>query len=201
MKSYPRGLNRFILGILGLLMVALGAGVLTITLWPKAKEWWQLHSKIFVENYGAIASHYTLAGGVKLFPVLWITVGILLSLFALVVIFSQGGGRRIAIMKQDSVAGKGKTRVDVSMIEPLLQAMSTKNRWIAHCSVDAWSVKGKPALLISLQCYKGADVAKVKEYAAKMVNRVDNVLGAELPVQVRITSGWHTTFSSPDRVR
>lgn len=201
MKSYPRALNRVILAIFGILLIALGAGVLTVSLWPKAAKWWQVNSQAFLTNYQEASEKYVLVGGIELFPVLWISGGILLSLIALVIIFNQGGGRRVRLLREKSKVAAGSTDIDVTMLEPLLQAMAKKNRWIAQCSVDAWKVKGQPAVLITLQCYKGASAAKIKRFATKMVGRVDTILDKELPVQVRLTSGWQTTFSSPERVR
>lgn len=202
MKHYPRAFNRIWLFLLGLTLVAAGAGIILVSLWSPARLWWQTNSSAWIERSLEVFRANTIRGtDVSWVVILAVSAWIILCLVILVIVFSQGGGKRLLVAQQKSARAAGKTQIQVDTLQPLVSAMAQKNRWIADCSVSAWNVKRKPAIQLTVQCYKGADPAKIADFMSKIVSRVDTVLGVEMPVLLRITTGWHTTFSSKDRVR
>lgn len=205
MTGTHRGLNRFLLALTGLLLIAAGtltasartvpglAGHLTAT----GRAGWD-------RIRAALASAPLPDGNTSWWTIA--AIGVLLLGAALLISWaaSQGGGRTRVVAEKPG-AGQGTTTVETGLVSRLVTEALAGNRLVLAASVSAWQVRGRagvvPALKISIQARHGACPRELADTAEQLVAGLDRILGHPVPVLVRITAGTRTRLARPDRAR
>ena len=222
MNGTHRGLNRALLALLGLVLVAAGAiAILAGTNPAFAQRWTATGTDIWAGVQDNLA-----AAKIPGADISWWSVGVLAALVIVAVLLvcwiaSQGTGRSNQLAVQDS--GTGKTTVDTAVAAHAIKAALTDNTHVLAASVQSWnnkswtnkswtnkSLPGKSrentgaasnsGLKISIQTRKGASPVEVMAAVDHLVEGLDQLLGFRLPVLVRIKAGTRTLFARTERV-
>lgn len=203
MNGTRRGVNRTLLALLGLLLV--GAGAMAILAGTRisfardltaagTRTWERIQENLAVSRIpGTDTSWWSAA----VFAFL-IVVAVLLVCW----IASQGTGRSNQLATQEK-NDSGKTTVDSAVAEDIIKAALAGNTQVLSSSVQSWQMKGVAGgtgLKISVQARKGASPAELSAAVERLVNGLDELLGTQLPVLVRIKAGTRTRFARTERV-
>lgn len=202
MKHTPRFFNRLMLFLYGIVGLAIGAGLITITVWETAATWWNTHAQIALDKYSQ-ATNVTrtiFAPSISWLTIAWAALALLIIILMLAWIFHQGGGSTRRIKTEESVTTKGLTVASLKFAEAVVIDTIGDNRWIASIKASGWKVKGQNALALKVVTQKGACPKHLKEVLDQAIKRLDATLGKEVPVYIHLTTGWKTTFGSPGRV-
>lgn len=202
MNGTPRGLNRVLLGALGLVLI--GTGILAV---------WSGTSTEFARNLTSDTSA-AWAGGqdqlaaaripgtdtswwtVVLVAVLLLCAGLLVAWIS-----AQGTGRSNQLARRNDE--NGTTTVDAAVAAQMIKTALAANPQILATSVQAWGSKAAAdgaGLKITLQCRKGASPAEVGSAVEHQVELLDQLLGTRVPVLIRIKAGTRTRISRTERV-
>jgi len=170
-----RPLNRAVILITGLLLVALGAGVVTAAVVPDWLALW----KNGVEGLE-----------VPFDPAQPTTLAIVLAgcavLIALLLVFivRQGRGHTRTLVRRGGSAGE--IVVDASVAATLIEAALADHPAVASVTVSGYRVRRTPALKIAVSVRRGSSPSDVRESIDRVVARWDSVLGSEVPVLITV---------------
>ena len=202
MNGTHRGLNRTLLAMMGLVLIGAGAAaVLAGSNTGFARNWTATGTQAWAriqENLAAAripgmdTSWWTLAALVMLLLIAVLLVGW---------IASQGTGRTNQLAEQTDA--KGNTSVDAAVAAQVIEASLARNTQVLSTSVQSWKIRGSAGgtgLKIIVQARKGASPAEVGTAVGHAVDGMDELLGTQLPVLVRIKAGTRTRFARSERV-
>lgn len=200
MRGTHRGLNRFVLILLGLAL--LGAGALTAAAgaFPDVARIWADTGTRTTDLVREQLPTAAVPGS----DVSWWTIAAIGSIVLAIIllvgwIFSQGGGRTVHAGSRND-GGSGTTTVDAGLLAQAVKDATAGNDEILAVFVSSWTVKGSPALKLSIQARKGASPATVTATAKELVAGIDRLLGEQMPVLIRIGAGTRTRFTRTQRV-
>ena len=203
MNRTNRVMNRALLAISGLVLLAAGALAAGAGLLPGIRDRWGATGAGLLATWHALlptapapeplGSWWALA-----VPALAL-IGAAASIFWLT---RQGGGRtRTAALAQD--AELGDTSVDISYLAAAVEDALDGNRAVVGTSLTAWRARtnrdGGTALRLTLQARKGASPRQVADLAEDLVEAMDGLLGHQPTVLVRIGSGTRTRLAGAHR--
>ncbi len=206
MKKLPRALNRILLFVFGLLFLATGAALVGVATYAPLRDLVLKYRSRLDSEYASLAKQATFKVSGQQFS--WVQVGlisvaIIVALLLITWIFSQGGGkiRSLAL----NAAGKdsekeGEITAELGLIRDIIEDAVSDSRWISSLKVASWEVKKRPGLLLSAAVYKGANPREVKTELDQAIARLDQVLGINMPILVRLTTNWRSNLGSADRV-
>lgn len=206
MKKLPRALNRILLFVFGLLFLATGAALVGVATYAPLRNLALKYRSRLDSEYASLAQQATFKVSGQQFS--WVQVGliavaIIVALLLITWIFSQGGGkiRSLAL----NAAGKdsekeGEITAELDLIRDIIEDAVSDSRWISSLKVASWDVKKQPGLLLSAAVYKGANPREVKTELDQAIARLDQVLGINMPILVRLTTNWRSNLGSADRV-
>lgn len=216
MSSTHRGLNRILLGVLGLILMAIGVLTAAAALVPAAGAMW---TSTTTAAWNSVLKTFRNAP-VGTLDFSWWTLAVLAVLIIGIVlafcwIFSQGGGRsaRIGTAEAGGTASAGSqdtpgsttvhgtTTVESSVAGHGIRAALKTDDRILSTSVSAWNVRGTDALRLGIQTRKGSSPKEIADLAEEAVHGLDELLGVAVPVLIRIHSGLRSRFAGAGRVR
>lgn len=203
MTSTPTLLNRILIGLLGVKLLALGILMLLLAAVPAVGTWWRAWS-------GAAWSGLNQAFNSTRFPGrpeswLWIIMALALAiLIGLIVawIAQQGKGRsNLLVADFDPGDVPGDVRISGGVAEQALKHALAERPDLAGATVATYEVQGSPALKIRLQPRQGVAPHLLAAEVAALVDALNAVVGKETPVLIHIGAGARTRFSRAERVR
>lgn len=206
MRKLPRALNRILLLLFGLLFLATGIALIAAATDASLRDQALKYRSRLDSEYTSLAQQATFKVSGQQYS--WVQVGlivvaIIVALLLLSWIFSQGGGkiRSLAL----NAAGKdsekkGEITADLGLLQGIIEDEISDSRWISSLKVASWDVKKQPGLLLSAAVYKGANPREVKAELDQAIARLDQVLGINMPILVRLTTNWRSNLGSADRV-
>lgn len=212
MNGTHRGLNRALLGVLGLVLAAAGTiAIVAGTSSAFAQRWTVTGTEAWSGIQDSLA-----AAKIPKADISWWSVGVLAALVIMAVLLvcwiaSQGTGRSNQLAQQKTA--EGKTTVDTAVAAQAIKAALADNTQVLATSVQSWNNKSwtnkawkntsggsNSGLKISIQTRKGASPAEVMAAVEHLVEGLDQLLGFRLPVLVRIKAGTRTLFARTERV-
>ncbi|KXB80709.1 hypothetical protein HMPREF1862_01016 [Varibaculum cambriense] len=206
MRKLPRALNRILLFLFGLLFLASGTLLVGAATYRPLRDLVLKYRSRLDSEYTSLAQQATFKVSGQQYS--WVQVGlivvaIIVALLLLSWIFSQGGGkiRSLAL----NAAGKdsekkGEITAELGLLQGIIEDEISDSRWISSLKVASWDVKKQPGLLLSAAVYKGANPREVKAELDQAIARLDQVLGINMPILVRLTTNWRSNLGSADRV-
>ncbi|MCC9144111.1 MULTISPECIES: hypothetical protein [unclassified Arthrobacter] len=203
MNATPRALNRFLLGLLGLVLMGIGGGLALISAWPAAARAW--HG--FAADAGPAVSSSLDATALPGGRGSWIWVALALLSFLGIVLMvvwmaGQGGGRTGTLVSEyDDDGAPGRVEISGTVAEQALRSALQENPDVAASSVNAYSVKGRSALRVRITPRQGAAPHLIAADATALVETLDTVLGHQTPVLLSLEAGRRLRFGREDRVR
>ncbi|WP_284985166.1 hypothetical protein [Arthrobacter sp. fls2-241-R2A-172] len=203
MNGTPRALNRVLLFIIGVKLLAVGLLLLLLATVPAVATWWHGWSA------GAWARTEQLFRDTR-FPGreeswLWIVAGLVLVAIIVAMIAwlsQQGKGRANFLVSSDDDSDiDGQVRIGGGVAEQALRAALSERTDLASASVATLEVKGKPGLRIRIQPRQGVAPHILAAEISQLVEALDLVIGQKTPVLVHMVSGARSKFTRAERVR
>lgn len=211
MNGTPRLLNRILILLFGLLVLAVGVLMLMLAAVPAVAEWWTEWAPSASLRAGrAFAS--TLIPGTNV-SWLWLLAMALLVLIILGMIgwmALQGTGRRDLIAWSNRKAEQGvpetgeapgQVSIAASAADQALRAALALRKDLLSTSVAAVEFEGKVALRVRVVARQGADPQSITAEVERLVGGMDLLFGHPCPVLLHIASGPRARFSRAERVR
>lgn len=203
MNSTPRILNRVLIGLLGLSLLALGALLLSLAMVPAVGRWWQGWSSGMWDAALQAFERTRFPGRSESW--LWMIVAAVLALvIALVIawVAQQGKGRAdLLVSPRDDGDVPGTIRIAGGVAEQAIKDALAGRSDLAGSSVATYSIKGRPALRIRLQPRQGVAPHLLAAEVAELVQALEKLVGQPLPVLIHVSAGARTRLSRAERVR
>jgi len=212
-NTTPRVLNRIVLAVVGLLVLAAGAAGLALLTLPAVASWWGATAPRLGEGIDGLRSRTTLEGQSDTW--LWIALAAaLLLVIALTVLWiaAQGRGRTgfyasvgdrrrgTARAQHDDGGTAGTVTIAAAAVEQALKAALLQRSDLVGASVSTWEVRGVPGLRVRVFPRKGVPPYTVAAEISRLVEALDAVTGYRTPVLISISSGARVRFTRADRV-
>lgn len=203
MNATPRALNRFLLGLLGLVLLVVGGGLVLISAWPAAASAWNRFAAEAVPEVGAFLNRTALPGSGGS----WFWILLALLAFAGIVLMAlwlaaQGGGRTGTLVSSyDDDGAPGRVAISGAVAEQALRSALQENPDVAAAAVSTYAVKGRSALRVRITPRQGAAPHLIAADATALVETLDTALGHQTPVLLSLEAGRRLRFSREDRVR
>lgn len=214
MNGTPRTLNRVLILLFGLLVLALGILLVLLASVPAVGAWWRGWTPTAAEAVGGVFEGSRVPGTTVSW--LWLLLTIAAVVVVLLMIWwvaQQGKGRRdlVASTGPDGGAGPGgefgagevigRVSIAAAAVEQAIHAALAPRKDVLGTSVAAVEFEGRTALKVRLVARQGADPAAIAAAVEGLVDRLEAVMGVSVPVLVHITSGARSRFSRAERVR
>lgn len=203
MNSTPGVLNRILIGVLGLKLLAVGILLILLATVPAVGAWWHSWSGAVWGGIERAFSSTLLPGRPESW--LWIVVALaLLVLIGLMVawIAQQGKGRSdLLLAEYDPGSVAGDVRIGGGVAEQALKHALTGRPDLASATIVTYEVNGSPALKVRLQPRHGVAPHLLAAEVSALVDALDAVVGKRTPVLIHIGAGARTRFSRAERVR
>lgn len=200
MNGTHRGLNRLLLGLLGLLLIAAGTLTAAAGLYPGiARAWTRTGADTWAWVLQQIRSAPIGDMGISWWTVA--IVGVLVLAIGLLLgwIFSQGGGRSDQIGAHSS--SNGITTVDTSLAARAIRDAMAGDGQVLTTRASSWKIKGTHGVRMEIQVRKGASPRQIAATAEDTITGLDALLGEQIPVLVHIRAGTRTRFARAEHVR
>jgi hypothetical protein len=201
--STPRVLNRILIGILGLKLLAVGILLILLATVPAVEPWWHSWSGAVWDGIKQTFSSTSLPGRQESW--LWIVVALaLLLLIGLMVawIAQQGKGRsNLLVEEYDPGSVVGDVRIGGGVAEQALKHALAERADLASATVATFDVNGSPALKVRLQPRQGVAPHLLAAEVSALADALDAVVGKRTPVLIHIGAGARTRFGRAERVR
>lgn len=203
MNSTPRVLNRVLIGILGLKLLAIGILLLLLATVPAVAGWWQAWSSGVWDTALQAFEQTPLPGRRESW--LWMIVAAVLALVIGLVIAwvaQQGKGRAdLLVAPRDDGDVPGTIRIAGGVAEQAIKGALAGRADLAGSSVATYSIKGSPALRIRLHPRQGVAPQLLATEIAELVQALEELVGQQIPVLVHISAGARSRLSRAERVR
>ncbi|PVZ60364.1 hypothetical protein [Arthrobacter sp. H-02-3] len=203
MNNTPRVLNRILIGILGIKLLAIGVLLMLLASVPAVGVWWH-------EWAGGVLKYWLDLFERTQFPRhqgswLWFAIcGGLVLVLALMVawVAQQGKGRTSLIAAEEDPGGvPGNVGISGGVAEQALRAALADRPDLAGVTVAAYEIRGEPALKIRVEPRQGVAPHALAAEVSALVEALDAVIGKRTPVLIHIGSGTRSRFGRAERVR
>lgn len=203
MNSTPGLLNRILITVLGLALLAAGVLLMLLATVPPVAAWWQSWSPGIWNGINQAFNATRFPGRSESW--LWIVVAlVLLLLIGLMVawIAQQGKGRsNLLAAEYDPGEVPGDVRIGGGVAEQALKHALAGRPDLAGSTVATYDVKGSPALKVRLLPRQGVAPHLLAAEVTGLVAALEAVVGKEVPVLIHIAAGARTRFGRAERVR
>ena len=201
MSNTNRALNRILLALAGLVLLAAGAVTAAAGLVPDVAAGWAATGSFLADQArGALASAPLPGQARSWWAVAGVAVLLLAAGLSVAWLASQGGGRTPRLA-QESDEDRGTTAIDAGLVGAAVSEAVAGNRLVLGSNVSAWEGRSGTGLRLRLQARKGASPRELADTAEELVRGIDALLGHPVPVLVRITAGARSRVAAADRAR
>lgn len=206
MNGTPRGLNRFLLTLIGLVFMIAGAGAAVLAVSPAAARWWQRYAQAQLDWL------LDLEARTRLLPTsqswIWFAVALFFLIVAIVMISwigNQGKGRASTLLdyqgNPDDDGAAGAVKLSCAVAEQALKSALLERTDLVGVTVTSYDFRKQTAIKVRVLPRQGVSPHLVAGEIAELVEALDALLGFEVPVLVSIGSGARSRFTKAERVR
>ncbi|MDR7081850.1 hypothetical protein J2X01_001131 [Arthrobacter ginsengisoli] len=203
MNGTPRILNRVLLGILGVKLLATGILLILLASVPAVGTWWQDWSAGVWSIWRDLFERTRFPGRAESW--LWIVVvlALLLLIGAMVAwVAQQGKGRaNVLVSEEDPGEVPGNVRIGSGVAEQALRAALADRQDLAGTTVATYEFRGEPALKIRIQPRHGVAPHRLAAEVSALVEALDVALGQRTLVLIHVAAGARSRFGRAERVR
>ncbi|MEV8040580.1 hypothetical protein [Arthrobacter sp. NPDC080082] len=203
MNGTPRVLNRILIGVFGLVLLAVGLLLVLLAAVPAVAAWWQGWSANVWTHIRSLSESTRIPGQSESW--LWIVMVLLLIavIVAMVAWLAQQGKGRSNILVTEDDAGEvpGYVRIGGGVAEQALRAALAGRPDLAGATVATYDFRGRPGLRIRVQPRQGVAPHLLAAEVSALVEALDAVIGRRTPVLIHIGSGARSRFARAERVR
>jgi len=187
MTTSNRFLNRLFLGVVGLILLAVGVFLLIVALpgggalrddLGTSSRWFQstLDDTQWSPWQGAAPASWI--------PWALAVLCLVVVIVGLVAVFAHGGGRIDRIVEAD--APGGKIVVNTRFAEDAIENALSSRHDVASVSVSAYRLRREPALKVRMRLAASASPGPAIAAASRVVSSLDVALGATAPLPVLV---------------
>lgn len=206
MNGTPRGLNRVLLTLIGLLLLVTGAGLTLIATVPAAARWWQNYAGAQMDWLADFERRTRLI--VTSQSWIWLA-GAAVFVVIIVVMISwianQGKGRANTLVSYqgnaDDDGAPGAVKLSCAVAEQALKSALLERTDLLSVSVTSYDFKGQTALKARVLPRQGVAPHEVAREISELVEALDELLGIEVPVLLSIGAAARSRFTKAERVR
>ena len=198
MSSTHRWLNRTLLAVLGLTVLALGALTAAAGLVPTIAEAWTSIGTTAAEGLPGLLASAPLTADISWWTIAALALVVVCAALLIGWIVSQGGGRTDTVGRQSSASGT--TTVETSLVADALRTALDDNGQVLAVAVSSWRVRRRTGLRVRVQPRRGASPGTVVAAANEAIAGLDTLLGERIPVLVSVQNGARTRFTRTRRV-
>ncbi|MBG6178996.1 hypothetical protein [Arthrobacter sp. CAN_A1] len=204
MNQTPRAINRLLLGLLGAVLMAVGATVALLAV-PAVATWWQSAAAGLGRSITELLDQTTLAGQQDSW--LWIVVALVMLLAVVLMVAwvaAQGRGRSGTLAQETGIEtpdDAGRVTINGSVAEQALKAALQERGDLVNAAVTTYDFDGEPALRVRVFPRSGVSPHEVATEVTDLVEALDLLVGRQTPVLISISSGARTRFTRTERVR
>lgn len=198
MGNIPRTLNRFLLGLAGIVLLFCGLVCITLPTVPSVQQLWIDRVKPLEESgrqaFANIAFD-TVNGQTSLLTLLVacaLVVGI--ALLSMLLSAQKPTTAKTLLSTQDP-QGAGMTSVSSRFIKQALTQSFEDHPDVLSVSVSGLRLKKSSGGYIKLEVRQGANLRSLEERAAQVIAGLDKALGYHVPILVRLTGGLRATLA------
>ena len=204
MNRTPRLLNRVLLAIFGVLLLALGIHLVLIALAPGYAGGWRAVAEGVYRGAEQVLLATTLPGQRESW--LWIIVAALLIAIILLMIWwmsVQGRGRTNDYVSDyfDDEPMPGRVEISGEAVEQAIRALLGRRTDVVSLSVSVWERSPVPGLKIKVQPRKGVEPGRLGREIVDAAHAAQELLGADGPVVVYLAAGARSRIARSDRVQ
>jgi hypothetical protein len=201
MNSTNRVLNRSFVLLIGLLALALGAVAVALVAVPGFLAAWSRTAPDVTAGLTDILARTEVADtGASWVPLAGLAVAALLIVLLIVFIARQGRGH-IERLIEAGPSAAGGTIVDAAVAEQLLTDALHGHPEFVTVSVCTYRVHGEPVLRVSAGVRRGVSPRDALTVVERAVHGLDRVLGAQIPVLVKLGGGVRGRLTGRARLR
>lgn len=206
MNGTPRGFNRLMLTLTGLLLVVTGAGLTLIATVPAAAQWWQKYADALLAWLSDFERRTRLIGTSQSW--IWFAAAAFFVVVIVVMISwiaNQGKGRANTLVSYpgnaDDDGAPGAVRLSCAVAEQALKSALLVRTDLLSVSVTSYDFKGQTALKARVLPRQGVAPHEVAREIIELVVALDELLGVEVPVLLSVGAGARSRFTKAERVR
>lgn len=205
MNATPRGLNRVLLALIGLVFLAAGTLLVAIAAVPAVATLWQNWAGAASDSLRAVATRTTLASTGT--SGIWIGVAVacvVLIILMVLWVAAQGKGRANVLAhgsEKDDGGAPGLVTISGAVAEQALKSALSARTDLVGATVATYEMDGVPGLRVRVLPRQGVAPDEVARDIADLVEGLDAVLGRSTAVLVSIGAGARTRFTRAERVR
>ncbi|GAA3668463.1 hypothetical protein GCM10023081_03720 [Arthrobacter ginkgonis] len=203
MNQTPRGVNRTLLILLGVLLCATGVHLLLLSMGGSYALGWSRFASIAGGHAQRLLDTTTLPGQ----PDSWLWIVVAVALVALVLLMVwwmavQGKGRTGTYAREYYDDGaRGMVELGAGVPEQALRAALAERHDIVSASISVWdSPNGDAGLRIRVLPRQGAAPLRIAEDISALAVGLDRALGRGGPVVIHLAAGARARMSRADRV-
>lgn len=202
MNETPRALNRVLLTLVGLLLIAVGATAVALAAVPALAGTWHALTRRAGAAIEDVLAATTLLGQRDSW--LWIVLAlVMLVLIVLMIawVAQQGKGRASTLAADyNDDGGPGTVELGAAVAEQALKTALLEHEEILHATVATYEFRGTPGLRIRVLPRKGVPPYLVAEQVSDLVEALDLVIGRETPVVISIGTSARARLGRTERV-
>ena len=200
MNGTPRSLNRLLLIMLGVLLIAAGTLVAAAGLNPSvAQTWTRTGADVWAWVLQQLRSAPMGDTGISWWTLALAGLLVLLVMLLLRWIFSQGGGRSDRL--GDRSGSDGTTTVDQSLVARAIREAMEGDAQVLSTKASAWKTRGAYGLRMDVRVHRGASPRRIAAAAEETITGLDTLLGEQIPTLVHIRAGSHSRSARADHPR
>lgn len=203
MNQTPRLLNRIVLVVVGLVLLAGGVNLLLVAGLPGYAEGWRRSATDVGAWFDLLLASTTLTGQKDSW--LWIVVTAVLICVILLMLWwiaVQGRGRGGDYISTFISEGPmpGRTEISQSAVEQALRHFLGRRSDVVSISVSVWDLEPEAGLRIKVQPRKGTAPGALGRDVARAARLVQDALGVAGPVVIYVAVGTRSRFARIERV-
>jgi|GEM_PF-453958 len=199
MNATNRGVNRIVLFVVGVVLIAAGGAAAVAASWPVAGEVWKRSMSTTTEwMRGADrASRLSEATTVS-----WLALGLLCALLAIVIIAVTvvarlGGGRSSTVIREEAEEGaKGSVSIRPAFASGAIAHSLSSHDEILSSRVNARRIRGSDVLHVSVTPRQNTSPVTVAETVTRLVDNLVTLTGRDTPTLVSIRSGVRSRLAA-----
>lgn len=197
MNTTNRALNRLFIFVVGLLLLAVGAGAVLLGALPAVTSQWRSTAKSLE------ASAQPWVADAVVGTASWLVLGIAVVALVLIVLLiafvaKQGHGRSAAALRLRD--GSTRTRIDLDVPRALLEEHLSERDELAGLRISAYEVRGTPMLKITARCRRGVSPEVVADMVSNSVAELKRIIGTDVPAFVQLTGGFRAGSNTRPQV-
>lgn len=186
MTNSNRGINRILLALVGIALLAVAAWVILPSVIPS--------TSIGVVEIGALPDE-----AVFTTTLLWIIAAIAAVLIVLCVAFILTRGRGRIGQLVDDRGDAGAVAIDARVVADLVSHALSHDLDVVSVHATAYRVRRAPALALRVTARRGADLPRLLDSVSTVVDQLDHVLERKIPVLLHVTSGVRASLAREQR--